>query len=202
MKQLIAILFAIFAFTATAQSLTEVPERLVLIGQLQQADAPDYDGIEFNRNENIFSLEKIRVYSSPSSIYDYSTIAVSIVYDYTVGITPYHFFNYKDNSISLTDDTQTASELIAKSDNKIRWMRISVPPTSEYFNFVVDFTDIEKPILTASLYKETITTGVNDIHMEDGEVQWYTTSGIKVETPSAGLYIRRQNGEAKLVHVK
>lgn len=205
MKQLIAILFAIFAFTATAQSLTAVPENLYVVGLLTAGDKIDYDGIEFNRDGDIFSLENVAVYAETGGSH---APTFGLIYNRTSG-SPDRWLGIDKGYNNPELHTETASQIgLHNSGADPRWIRINIAKNSEipsdpvHVNLVVDFADLEKPTLTVSLYTEHISTGVDNICMEDGEVQWYTTSGIKVETPSAGLYIRRQNGEAKLVHVK
>lgn len=202
MKQLIAILFAIFAFTATAQSLTAVPDNLYVVGLLTAGDKIDYDGIEFNRDGDIFSLENVAVYAETGGSH---APTFGLIYNRTTSSTN-RWLGVPTNP-NLQNATPSQVELL-NWGTATSWIRINIAKNSEipsdpvHVNLVVDFADLEKPTLTVSLYTEHISTGVDNIRMEDGEVQWYTTSGIKVETPSAGLYIRRQNGEAKLVHVK
>lgn len=208
MKQLIAILFAIFAFTATAQSLTAVPDNLYVVGLLTAGDKIDYDGIEFNRDGNIFSLENVSVYTETGESSQYHYPIFGLVYNKTPNSTTYGWLGVGNNYSNPQLSTETSSQIgLLNSGSKSRWIRIDItdpkiPSDPVHVNLVVDFADLAEPTLTVSLYTEHISTGVDDIRIEDGEVQWYTTSGIKVETPSAGLYIRRQNGETKLVHVK
>ena len=201
-RQLLFILMGILAFTTHAQTLTEVPDKLFLVGLSSDLKTIDYDGIEFNREGNIFTLENIRGYSEGDGTQ--RILGIGILYDYTPGKPPYNFFYYKNhNTIKLTTDTESrTSELVPQNNNSITWIRMSVPSTFEYFNYTVDLSDLENPTLTASLYKEQIPTGIDEVSIENGEVRWYNISGIPVSNPSSGLYIRIQNGSAELVQVK
>lgn len=204
MKQLIPILFAIFAFTATAQSLTAVPDNLYVVGLLKPDKSIDYEGIEFNRDGDIFSLENVAVYTEAGGSH---APTFGLVYNRTSS-SPDRWLGTANGYANPELHTETSSQIgLLNSGSKSRWIRIDItdseiPSDPVHVNLVVDFADLAEPTLTVSLYTEHISTGVDDIRIEDGAVQWYTTSGIKVEAPSVGLYIRRQNGTAKLVHVK
>lgn len=64
------------------------------------------------------------------------------------------------------------------------------------YNITADFNNAW-PAITLS---ESISTGVDNISVADGEAEYYNLQGIRVSEPKAGVYIRRQgNSVSKVV---
>ena len=169
-----------------------IPQHLYLLGSLKEPHVLDIEGLEFERQDNMFILKDVDILAGDTGN-TFGSIALcnsngedwlKLCYVPVSKIT----------ASSIEENASYSTSFVkANSENEALFML----PVGRY-DLYVDFSNLFPEL--SIIQSPKIETGIDSANIETKEnYEYYTLDGVRVSNPSVGLYIRRGLSSSRLV---
>lgn len=195
-RPLVLSLSAIFCMFCSLRALAEVPKALFIVGCVYidtPTDTYNWEGLEFNKDENIFTLEDVHFFESPMAGETQSEFMISTDHGSlkAVQATP---FGYAAGNFSETESGDITTSLTIKSSSLV--CKIDPGTYNITITYSTGIIGSGETAATMTFEKIKIPTGVESVAAAtDCEIDYFTLDGQRVAAPISGIYICRQGAK-------